>query len=310
MIAIPRNHMAFTKTRTFATALLLGYALVTTPIARSDPAYSDTLIAVSTDVRLRVIDAGPPQAQSIVLIPGWCFTADIWAKQIAALSDRYRVVAVDPRSQGHSTILDHSNSPDHRAADIASLIKILHLRKPVIVGWSQGVQDVAAYVLAFGTGAIGGIVLVDAAVSAGAANLDAKEAAEIFGRMPVYARSPRDYLEGMMPYIFKKPLSPSELDTIVTAALRTPSSIGVANLALDLYGKDYRPSFKRMDVPALLIVAGTAPDKNEQMQQPIPNATSAVVDGAGHALFYDEPTRFNDLLTRFLEDRVKHDAVR
>lgn len=310
MIGIPRNHMAFTKTRTFAAALLLGYAMVAPPIARSDQAYSDTLIAVSADVRLRVIDAGPPQAQSIVLIPGWCFTADIWSKQIAALSDRYRVVAIDPRSQGGSTILDHSNSPDHRAADIASLIKTLHLRKPVIVGWSQGVQDIAAYALAFGTGEIGGIVLVDAPVSAGAASLDAKAAAMTLGRMPIYARSPRDYLEGMMPYIFKKPLSPSELNSIVTAALQTPSSVGVANLALDLFGKDYRPSFKRIDVPALVIVAGTAPDKNEQIQQPIPNATSAVVDGAGHALFYDEPTKFNDLLARFLEDRVKHETVR
>lgn len=104
MIAIPRNYMAFTKTHTFAAALLLGYALLAPPIARSGQAHSDTLIAVSADVRLRVIDAGPPQAQSIVLIPGWCFTADIWTKQIAALSDRYRVVAVDPRSQGRSTI--------------------------------------------------------------------------------------------------------------------------------------------------------------------------------------------------------------
>jgi len=91
------------------------------------------------------------------------------------LSDRYHVVAFDPRSQGRSTILDHSNSPDDRAADIASLIKTLHLRKPVIVGWSQGVQDVAAYALTFGTGEVGGIVLVDATVSAGAAGSARKD---------------------------------------------------------------------------------------------------------------------------------------
>ena len=184
------------------------------------------------------------------------------------------------------------------------------MRKPVIVGWSQGVQDVAAYALTFGTGEVGGIVLVDATVSAGAAGLDAKAAAMTLGRMPIYASSPRDYLEGMMPYIFKKPLSPTELTTIVKAALQTPSSIGTANLVLDVFGKDYRPSFKRIAVPTLLVVAGTAPDRNEQMQQPIPNATSAVVDGAGHALFYDEPTKFNDLLARFLEERVKGKAAR
>ena len=305
MIAVLRDNRAFTKAGFLAVAFLLGTAMVAPPMVRSGPPHSDALIAVSEGVRLRVIEAGPPSAQSIVLIPGWCFTADIWSKQIAALSARYHVIAIDPRSQGRSTIVDHSNSPDDRAGDIANLIAKLHLQKPVIVGWSQGVQDVAAYALTFGTGGVGGIVLVDATVSAGAAGLDAKEAAETLGRMPIYARSPRDYLEGMMPYIFKKPLSPTELTTIVNAALRTPSSIGVANLVLDLFGKDYRPSFKRIDVPTLLVVAGAAPNKNEQMQQPIPNATSAVVEGAGHAVFYDEPTKFNDLLVRFLEERVK-----
>jgi microsomal epoxide hydrolase len=109
----------------------------------------------------------------------------------------------------------------------------------------------------------------------------------------------------MMSYVFKKPLSPPELNALVTAALRTPSSIGVANLALDLFGKDYRKAFGRIDVPTLLIVAGTAPDKAEQAQQPIPHATSAIVEGAGHAVFYDEPARFNDLLAGFIEQRVK-----
>lgn len=304
MSSTVQGDMMFTKTLSFAAALL-GLAIVGSQIARSEPAPSDTFVAVSADVTLRVLEAGPPDAQSIVLIPGWCFTADIWSKQIAALSDRYHVVAFDPRSQGRSTILDHSNSPDARAADIAGLIRKLHLRKPVLVGWSQGVQDVAAYALTFGTGEVGGLVLTDSTVSAGAAGLDAKAAAMTFGRMPIYVSSPRDYLEGMMPYVFKKPLSPSELDAIVTAALRTPSSIGVANLALDFFGKDYRAAFKRFDVPTLVVAAGTAPDKNEQLQQAIPKGTSAIVDGAGHALFYDEPTKFNDLLARFLEERVK-----
>lgn len=214
-------------------------------------------------------------------------------------------MAFDPRSQGRSTILNHSNSPDDRATDIANLIKKLHLHKPVLVGWSQGVQDVAAYTLMFGTDDIGGVVFVDASVSSGAAGLDGESAAMTFGRMPIYVSSPRDYLEGMMPYIFKKPLSASELNAIVTAGLQTPSSIGIANLMLDFFGKDYRPAFKRINVPTLVIVAGTAQNKNEQLQQPIPNSTSAVVDGAGHAVFYDEPTKFNELLVKFLEERVR-----
>jgi microsomal epoxide hydrolase len=291
-------------TLVLAVALLLAAALAAAAPARAEQIRSDRGVAVSAEVTLRVLEAGPADAQSVVLIPGWCFTADIWEKQISSLSDRYHVVAFDPRSQGRSTIVDHGNSPDDRAADLASLVETLHLRKPVLVGWSQGVQDVAAYVLAFGTVNVGGLVLVDATVSAGAAGLDAAEASMTLGRMPTYARSPGDYLEGMMTYIFAKPLAPGELATIVTAAQRTPSSIGVANLALDLFGKDYRPALARIDVPTLVIVAGSSPTRNEQLQQPISNATRAVVDGAGHAVFYDEPAKFNELLSRFLADRV------
>lgn len=303
-IALQRS-LPLTKTFAAAIIIMISYALAATSIVQSQQTHSDRLVAVSADVNLRVIEAGPADAQSIVLIPGWCFTADIWSKQIAALSNRYHVVAIDPRSQGNSTILNHSNSPDDRAADIANLIKKMGLRKPVLVGWSQGVQDVAAYALAFGTDEVGGIVFVDATVSAGAGGLDDKMASIVLGRMPIYGSSTREYFEAMMHYIFKKPLSAGELSPIITAALKTPTSIAIANLMLDMFGKDYTQAFKRISVPTLIIVAGTAPDKALQLQQPIPNATTAVVDSAGHAVFYDEPAKFNDALTQFLEKNQK-----
>jgi len=294
-----QRSVALIKPLALVIALLLSNLVFALSISQTDK-----LVKVSDEVTLRVIEAGLVDAQTIVLIPGWPLTADIWNKQIAALQNQYHVVAIDPRSQGSSTILNHSNSPDDRATDIANLISKLKLQKPVIVGWSQGVQDVAAYVLANGTEQISGIVFVDALVSGGAAKLDCKETAMTFGRMPVYVKYQREYLEGMMPYIFNKPLSPDELNTIVTSAMHTPTSIGVANLMLDFYGNDYRPSFKRINVPTLLIVAGTAPDKNEQLQQQIPNVTTEVIEGAGHAVFYDEPEKFNAALVKFLKERV------
>ncbi|MCK9211657.1 MAG: alpha/beta hydrolase [Ignavibacteriaceae bacterium] len=294
-----QRRMAFIISSVFVVVFLMNNLIFAVSLSKTD-----TLVTVSDEVTLHVIDAGPSEAQTLVLIPGWPFAAEIWNKQITTLGDRYHIVAFDPRSQGRSTILNHSNSPDFRASDISNLIKKMNLHKPVLVGWSQGVQDVAAYVMNYGTNEISGIVLVDATVSAGAAKLDCKDAAMTFGRMPFYVSNQREYLEGMMPYIFNKQLSPSELNTIVNAALQTPNSIGLANLMLDFFGKDYRPAFKRINVPTLLIIAGIAPNKDEQMQQPIPNATTAVVEGAGHAVFYDEPAKFNELLVQFLKERV------
>src|SRR5271155_4360643 len=42
-------------------------------------------------------------APSILFVPGWAMPTWIWQKQIDALSKKYRVAAMDPRSQGEST---------------------------------------------------------------------------------------------------------------------------------------------------------------------------------------------------------------
>ena len=45
---------------------------------------------------------GRPPAHTLVLVPGWTMPAWIWMPQILAFSQRYHVVAFDPRGQGNS----------------------------------------------------------------------------------------------------------------------------------------------------------------------------------------------------------------
>ena len=109
----------------------------------------------------------------IILIPGWRLTASIWADQTRIFAQDGRVVAVDPRSQGDSTKTDEGDTPEQRARDYHALLASVHAGPVVLVGWSQGVQDVAAYVDQFGTDGVKGIVLVDSTISKGAANISA-----------------------------------------------------------------------------------------------------------------------------------------
>jgi pimeloyl-ACP methyl ester carboxylesterase len=74
---------------------------------------------------------------------------------------------------------------------------------------------------------------------------------------------------------------------------------------LDLFGKDYREAFPRIEVPTLVIAAGTSPEKDAQLAQPIANMTTKVVDGAGHAVFYDDPQAFDDALTAFIDEHAR-----
>jgi non-heme chloroperoxidase len=77
----------------------------------------------------------------------------------------------------------------------------------VLVGWSQGAQDVAAHVQQFGIEKLAGVVFVDSPVSFGQAEIDNHKE---FGRIilsgiSIYAAHPEEYSEGMVKSLFKKP---------------------------------------------------------------------------------------------------------
>jgi pimeloyl-ACP methyl ester carboxylesterase len=86
----------------------------------------------------------------------------------SSLQPRAGVIAIDPRSQGNLTKTDEGDTSEQRARDYRLLLTSLHLEPVILVGWSQGVQDVAAYVDQYGTTGVKAVVLVDSTISGGA----------------------------------------------------------------------------------------------------------------------------------------------
>src|SRR5690242_18890292 len=83
------------------------------------PARADTTegyVPGADSVRIHYLQAGPADAgRNILLIPGWQTSAYIWSAQLDHFSTRgYRVVAMDPRSQGGSTVVQSGNAPEDR----------------------------------------------------------------------------------------------------------------------------------------------------------------------------------------------------
>jgi microsomal epoxide hydrolase len=263
-------------------------------------------IAVAPRVMLRVIDAGrlngrPP----IVFIPGWSAGAEIWRAQIERFDDRHRVISFDPRSQGHSTKTLDGNTPEQRAADLHALLTRERVDRPVLVGWSQAVQDLAAYALQYGTKDVAGIVLVDAAVSDGATAIAERprEAAFQFGLFGTYLSNQQAYLRGMFGAIISKPQRPGFVDQAVSTAMKTPPSIGMSMLISDMFTVDRRAALAKMDCPVLIIASGKSFELERQKDEAkaIRNVRFVQIDDAAHAVFIDQPDRFAAALTGFLE---------
>jgi microsomal epoxide hydrolase len=265
----------------------------------------DEFVNASPDVRIHVRVAGPASAKHpLVLIPGWRLTASIWKEQVATFSKDRQVIAVDPRSQGDSTKTGEGDTPEQRARDLAVVLKQLKADSIVLVGWSQGVQDVAAYVAQFGTQSLAGIVLVDSTVSRGAAAIpqSPRFAAQQLGLFALYADDPKSYTRGMMRAIIKRPLPTPEFDALVADALKTPTAIGEAMLVADLFGVDRSAALAKFDRPTLVIASGASQELDAQkaLASTLPQGRIEVMEGAGHAVFVDQPEHFDRLLAAFL----------
>src|SRR5215471_11650921 len=273
--------------------------------AESVPALRGQKVDVGGNVSLRVIEAGKPDAEPVLIfIPGWSTGADIWRHQIETFAKTNRVIAFDPRSEGDSTKTTSGNTPEIRAQDLHELLERLRVKRPVLIGWSQGVQDVAAYVERYGTKDLAGIVLVDAAVSDGADGMAARpqETAAQFKMFAVYQAHQREYLDGMMRAIISKPQSDGTIERLVNTGMRTPPDIGVAMLIADMFGTNRTPALKKIDCPTLIIASAKSDElaRQQAAADQIPHARFEKIEDAAHAVFLDQPDRFTELLTSFV----------
>jgi pimeloyl-ACP methyl ester carboxylesterase len=262
-------------------------------------------VNVGDGVRIHYVDGGARDAKrTLLFVPGWCTSADIWRDPMQEFSSSARVVSIDPRSQGRSTVTPRGNTPERRAQDLRQVIRALGLGEVVLVGWSQGVQDVAAYAAAFHGEGVAGYVLVDAALGAGAAAAVAQPAAlkQQLERLVVYQQHPKEYLEGMMNAIIQSPEGRSRIAEYIETGLRTPPDLGISMLLVDIIAYDRRPALASFDRPTLIIASAVSDELEAQraMAKQIPGAEVAVIENAGHAVFLDQPQRFRELLEGFL----------
>ena len=78
--------------------LVCALLLASVSGASANPEAKSGYFATSDGVQLHYLEAGSGPA--IVFVPGWMNPAWIWEPQLRYFSKKYRVVALDPRSQG------------------------------------------------------------------------------------------------------------------------------------------------------------------------------------------------------------------
>lgn len=304
--------------RAFVLMMVCG-VMMTTSLAQAKlpPGTKDGFITTSDKVRIHYVEAGPGSrgrvssgalsstrrregrsTPTILFVPGWMTPGWIWEHQIAHFAQTYRVVAMDPRSQGESSKPAEGHYPAARARDIKSLVDQLQLAPVVIVAYTSSVTEVVSYVDQFGTETLAGLVLIN-----GIAGRDYDQAtmAGLLAYSNTFQLDRQKAADRFVRGLYRKPQSEDYIRRMIAATLRMPTNSAMA-LILGGIVSDNRPALAKIDKPTLIVAARVGPWMQfyEDMQKRIRGSRMEVFEDAGHALFVDEADRFNALLDGFV----------
>jgi len=246
-------------------------------------------VEVSPGVELHYWDVG--QGTPLLFVTGWTFSADVFHQQIADLSIDFRVIAVDPRSQGRSSTTAFGNDYATHAADLKAFIEALDLRDVVLIGWSSGAAETMGYVRLAGLDRVKAHVDIDlppklVSTTEGdwvEGSLD--ELAEAIMTM-TSRQTLREFVTSYVSEVMiQRDLKPAELDWIVSQSERTPQWAALSLYAY-LVQTDYRPEAKLLDEnrPSLFVVSeGWAETAKPYLEKNYPNSEVAVLGEIGRA---------------------------
>ena len=258
---------------------------------------ADRTFLTSDGVRLHYTETG--HGHTIVLVPGWTMPAWIWDAQVADFSRHFRVIAFDPRAQGDSEAARSGYDALRRGQDIAELIRHTSLEPVLLVGWSLGVLDVLAYAHAHGDARIAALVLVDNSVGEAPAPLPVQHRPAT--RVP---RTREARMRLFVDSMFARPRPAAYLARLTAACLRTPEDAAAALLNYDEPRSFWKDAVYATDRPVLYLVTPRFAGQAENLRRHHPYAESVVLHGVGHAMFVDDPARFDALVGDFIRRRV------
>ena len=257
----------------------------------------------SDGARLHYLEAGPAEARTVLFVPGWTMPGWIFQAQIDALSDRFHVLALDPRGQGESEVTRFGYTHERRGRDIGELIDHAATGRIVLVGWSLGVLDTLAWVAEAGDDRLAGLVLIDNSIGEEPAPR-AAGGDRIAGPAVLTETERHDRRAAFVASMFARDPGNDYRARLTDQALRMAPEDERRLLAYDVPREYWRAAVHSTDRPVLYVVRPRWRAQGENLVRSHADARMDVFEDAGHALFVDEAERFNRLLTDFLDGPV------
>src|SRR5690242_2347127 len=253
------------------------------------------------DIQLAYTDTG--MGQPVVLLHGYPFNRTLWNEQVAALSNRYRVITPDLRGLGESEATPGAATMNRMAQDVAALLDHLEIPRPVIGGLSMGGYVALAFYKQFRS-RVRALILADTRAQA-----DTEEGKQT--RQQQAEKALAEGMAGIADSMLPKLLTPETVSKRPDLVKRVRDMMlktkpeGAAGALLGMAERDDQtPLLSKIACPTLILVGREDPitpvRDSEKMNREIAGSRLVVIDHAAHVSNLEQFEQFNDELVQFL----------
>lgn len=246
---------------------------------------------------------------TVLLVPGHMCTTKFFAKNVKALSEKYRVVTFDSRGFGNSSKPLHGNNIERHADDIRELIDYLDLKNVVLVGWSLSGSVVVTYTHKYKAYRMKALGILDGCLfpfspepwngyNSRNYNMD-----DWNQKYRLWYTDPSRYIENFVDRV-REGLTDEEIQMVRDEIQKTPPWIGFA-LHSDWCHNDCTKMLPTVSVP-VIIFSGESKGHHATMGEYYQTRITQycehhVFTKGGHMLFFIEYERFNRILDEFVK---------
>lgn len=243
--------------------------------------------------------------ETIVFAHGYLFDRSMFALQIAALSDRYRIIAYDQRGHGQSAPFRAPYNMEALVADGLAVARELGGGPVHWIGFSAG-GYVGVRLLVRHPELLRSMTLIDTSAAA-----EPPAALRKYRLMLLAARlvGTRPLLGQVLPIVFgphyrSNPLQRAELRQW-GHVIAGQDALSIVRFGAAIFGRNsVVPQLASVTTPTQIIVGAddvaTPPARAREMAEQIPGARLTVLAHCGHMAPIEQPTLVSEQLTAFL----------
>ncbi|MFY9610496.1 MAG: alpha/beta hydrolase [Blastocatellia bacterium] len=257
------------------------------------------VVAAADGVPIHYSVQGKGEPTLVFIHCGGC-DRHVWDNQVSVFAKNQRVATIDLPGHGESGQGRKNWSVESFADDVNTVITKLKLKRVILVGSSMG-GPIALEATRRMPERVVAIVPVDALH-----NVENKIPPEQLEA--VYKQLRADYkgaMTGFLNQLLFSPNTPAAVKSRITAEVTSrPPELAIAILQ-GIMAYDAVPALRAVKVPIRAINTDMNPTNLEINRKYAPQFDVVIIKGSGHYPMLEDPARFNELLTDYLQQLKK-----